>query len=372
MKSLLKTVIHFLLLFFMLLPSAFCSVPPVKIGYVIPRTVDDMFYGPVVGFMQAAADDLGVELSIIETNDNHIRAHLLVEKFLTDGHKTDAIIAISVKNSGDRILKLCEQAKVSLMIENAAILDKSIGEPRQYFKYYIGEILPDDEGAGYTLAKYLLQKGKVAPDGKIHLIAISGPFGTSASIEREKGLLRALKEFPNAQLEQIVRANWKSALAEKKFMRLKARYPDVSAVWAASDGMAIGAAIAATEMKLALGKDVVIGGIDWSAEGLDAVKKGQIQATVGGHFMEAAWTLITVYDYLKGFDFAKNDGMRMKTKMTLLTQDNIGEYSILFDDKNWSKIDFKNFSKQYNSKQLYYDFTLQKVITELHKGINGQ
>jgi ABC-type sugar transport system substrate-binding protein len=372
MKYFLKKGVQSLFLLVMLVSSGFCGDDPVKIGYVISRTVDDMFYGPVVGFMQAAANDLGIELLIIETDDNHIDAHLQVKESLMVGRKTDAIIAISVKGIGKRILKICEQAKVSFMIENAAILDKSIGEPRQHFKYYIGEMLPDDEMAGYELAKYLLQKGKVAPDGKIHIVAINGSFGTSASIERGKGLQRALKEFPHAQLEQMVSAMWEPELAKKKFIGLKTRYPNVSVVWAASDGMAIGAAAAAEEMKLTLGKDVVIGGVDWSSEGVAAVKNGRIQATAGGHFMEGAWAMIAVYDYLKGFDFAKNDGLRMKTEMKLLTTENINEYSILFDTDVWSNINFKNFSKRYNPMLLNYDFSIRKILMEVQKGTTEQ
>lgn len=337
-----------------------------KVGYFISRTADDMFYGPVVGFMQAAADDLGVELHIIEANDDHLLGHEKARELLFPTPQLDAIIAISVKESGARILKLSEQAGVPVLIENSAILDKAIGSPRQYFQNYIGEMLPDDEMAGYELAKYLIQRSsKSSEDGAVNMVAISGPYGTSASIQRERGLQRAIEEYSKTNLLQIVRANWERGRARRTFNKLILRYPNVGAVWTASDGMALGVFDALTTLAPNYRKNILVGGVDWSREGVEGVDLNQIQATAGGHFMEGAWALVVVYDFLNGHDFMDSEGLKMKTNMSLITKESFEDYAPLIEKNNWKKINFKSFSKTHNPEITQYNFELKAVLDAL-------
>lgn len=338
-----------------------------KVGYFISRTTDDMFYGPVVGFMQAAADDLGIELHVIEANDDHLLGPEKVKDLLFPTPQLDAIIVISVKESGAKILKLSEQSGVPVFIENSAILDETIGSPRQHYQNYIGEMLPDDEMAGYELAKYLIQRSRRgSPDKTINLVAISGPFGTSASIEREKGLMRAIEEFPHIKLRQIVRADWERERANRTFKRLLLRYPDLDAVWTASDGMALGVYDALMTLNPQYRQRISVGGVDWSNEGVTGVHLNHIQATAGGHFMEGAWALIVVYDYLNGHDFINTEGLKMKTKMSLITEANFVDYAPLIDKKNWNKINFRSLSKTYNPAITQYNFELSSVLDALN------
>jgi ABC-type sugar transport system substrate-binding protein len=320
-----------------------------------------MFYGPVVNFLQAAAKNLDMEIELLENDNNHMNTAGLVQKSLQSGLRPDAYIAVSVKESGFTLLEIAEDARIPVMIEDGAILDPNVGAPREKFRYYIGEMLPSEEMAGYTLAKYLIAKGKPASDGKIHVLAFNGVYGSSASVGREKGLRRALAENPKAELKQIVSARWEPDLAATMFTGLIKRYPEASVVWSASDGMALGVLKAAKALGLSSGKDFVIGGVDWSAEGVAAVRDGAMQATAGGHFMEAAWALVLVYDYLNGTDF-QGQGVRIKTDMTLLTKENYAKYAPLFDPANWEKLNFSRLSKVHNPKMSRYDFSVANVL----------
>ncbi|WP_415901665.1 ABC transporter substrate-binding protein [Neptuniibacter sp. QD29_5] len=358
------SLIFLLLSFITGAPAAYADT--FKVGYFISRTADDMFYGPVVGFMQAAANDLGVELHIIEANDDHLLGHEKVRELLFPTPQLDAIIAISVKESGARILKLSEPVGVPVFIENSAILDKAIGSPRQHFQHYIGEMLPDDEMAGYELAKYLIQRSrKSSENSAVNMVAISGPYGTSASIQRERGLQRAIEEFSQTNLLQIVRANWERDRSRKTFKKLIQRYPSIDAVWTASDGMALGVFDALTTLAPQYRKNIIVGGVDWSREGVEGVDLNQIQATAGGHFMEGAWALIVVYDFLNGHDFMDSEGLKMKTNMSLITKENFIDYAPLIDRNNWKKINFKSFSKTYNPVVTHYNFELKSVLDAL-------
>ena len=340
---------------------------PLKVEFVISRTRADIFFKPATGFLEAAAKSLGIQVDILEPNDDHIRAVELVRSALSQSPKPDGVIGISNKESGVGMLKACTEAKTPFMTEVATILTKNFGGPRGKHPYFIGEVLPDDEKAGYELAKYLIQRGKVAPDGKIHLVAVSGPRGNSSSVEREKGLLRAVKDTPQVILDQIVYGEWDKTLAGSMFTALKIRYPHISVAWAASDGMAIGIADAAQAMNIKLGTDIVIGGVDGTKEGIEAIRKNRIQASESGLFTEEAWALVAMVDYLNGFDFAPTNSPRIMTSMRLVTAKNVDQYSLLLDSNNWKKIDFKIFTHTYNPTMQQYDFSLGRVFKEIEQ-----
>lgn len=338
------------------------AAKPLKVAFYIPRTANDMFYSPVVGFLQAAARDLDVQIELLEADNNHLRAGALFQQALQRPRRPDGMIVVSLRGSGLTALELAEPAQVPVLIENGALLESSAGAPREKFRYYVGEMLPDEEMAGYALAKYLFAKGRKASNGKVQVVALNGQRGSSASEGREKGLRRAVAEFPSVELKQIVNAEWEPDLAGAKFKGLMQRYPEASVVWAASDGMALGAVAAAQQMQLRSGKDFVIGGVDWSAAGIQAVRDGQLQATAGGHFMEAAWALVVMSDYLRGIDFSATEGVRMKTDMILLTAENLNAYSAVLDAEAWGKLDFKRLSKLWNPAVKRYNFRIQNVL----------
>jgi ABC-type sugar transport system substrate-binding protein len=128
--------------------------------------------------------------------------------------------------------------------------------------------------------------------------------------------------------------------------------------------MAIGVANGAKALNLKLGTDVITGGVDWANEGIEAVRKGDIEASLGGHVMEAGWAAVLLYDYFHNQDFAA-ESVSMQDAMTAVTRENIDAFYTKFTRENWHLIDFKNFSKAYNPDLHKYDFSLRAVMNEL-------
>ena len=89
--------------------------------------------------------------------------------------------------------------------------------------------------------------------------------------------------------------------------------------------MALGVVEGIKELGLVPGQDIVTGGFDWSEKGVEAVVKGEIEVTMGGHYMEGAWVAVLIYDYFNGVDF-KDESLRMKSNMGALTKENIDDY----------------------------------------------
>ncbi len=359
---------HWLLMLLMIVPcGAFAAgeVHPLRVEFVISRTRSDMFFKPATGFLEAAAKSLGVQVDVIEANDNHLLAGALVRKAIASTPRPDAVIGISNKESGIEMLHACEDARLPFMTEVATILTDGFGGPRARHPLFIGEVLPNDEKAGYDLGIYLIRRGNSGPDGKIHVVAVSGPLGNSSSVERERGLARAIHDSPQAVLEQTVHARWSREVAAEMFTVLKQRYPSASVAWAASDGMALGIADAAQALHLRPGKDIVIGGMDGTREGIDALLQDRIQASMGGLFTEEAWALVMMVDYLRGADFAPTDGVHVLTSLQLLTTQNAKQYAVLLSSENWKKVDFKSYSRSAHPSLAHYDFTLPRLLKDV-------
>jgi len=293
-----------------------------------------------------------------------------VKKVLTNPDtRPDAILFHNFKNNGRQILQLSEQYKVPAFVFNAGFnARENVGQPREKFKYWIGLMLPDDEYAGFTLAKRLMIEAKKinkrGKDGKYHVVALEGNRASEASNARVRGFKKAIKgsEFVNLQ---FFHSKWREHLASEAFKLSLIRYPDVSMFWTASDSMAIGVIKAAADQGWIPGKDFVTGGIDILPRNQDYLKSGKMAVSVGGHYVEGAWAIIALYDYLMGYDFAAIGPIVFSTKMghhTSVSFTELGDLRQKLSQENIMKINFKRFSRAYNPDLKKYNFEFKALF----------
>jgi ABC-type sugar transport system substrate-binding protein len=332
---------------------------------------DSGFWPVVERFVSAAAKDLGVDIEIFTYGDNPMMVVPTVEKVLSQAStRPDAIMFHNYKNTGKEILELCEKNKIPAFIFNAGFPpENNIGNPREKYKYWIGLMLPDDEYAGYILAKRLMEEARTinkrGKDGKIHVVALEGNRTSEASNARVRGFNRAISEDPDFVIEQFFHSKWWERLAFEAFELSIIRYPDVSMFWAASDSMAIGVIKAAKEHAWVPGKDFVTGGVDLLPDDLDYLKSGEMSVSVGGHYAEGAWATILLYDYLKGYDFADNESTVFSTRMGDFTTSDIlesGDLGQKLSKAHIEKTDFRRFSRAYNPDLKSYNFDFKELF----------
>ncbi|MCP4296644.1 MAG: substrate-binding domain-containing protein [Proteobacteria bacterium] len=331
------------------------------------RAEGDPFWGIFVLFMQEAAQDLKIRLDVYYANSNVIRLRKQIKEAISN--QVDALIFPNFKKGGASFLKIAEESETPAFLVNQGISEEFVGLPRERYKYWIGEFLPDEEDAGYQLAKLLIkaadQAGKMDSRGLIQVIGIEGILSDTASVKRVQGLRRAVEENPKKIiLRQVVPANWVARDAEVSHSILKYRYPELTVAWAASDHMAKGIQRAAKKLNQIAGKDFFTGGIDWSIDGIQGVKEGWMTATLGGHFMEGAWVVVMLYDYLNKKDF-EDTGLRHRLPMFPITNNNVDFFQKHFRPEDWSKIDFTKFSRVLNPQQKTYNFGLKSVLQQL-------
>jgi ABC-type sugar transport system substrate-binding protein len=331
-----------------------------KITMIVQAGEGDTFVLSIINFGKAAAEDLGVDFDV-ELCADQIQMSEAMEAIIASDNKPDYVLFPNVRGVAPRIMRSADRAGIKTFLFNAGLSDEQKQElqgPRKVVPLWIGEMLPDDEVAGYQLAKYLIDRAK--EDGaKPVIFGMTGSYSNPVAWLRSEGLERAVKEDPSATLHQIVSARWQAEWAEIKTPYLLKRYPDTTIIWTANDNMAIGAARATR----GLGKKYYMGGIDWTDDAQNAVRDGLIETTLGGHFMEAAWAIILMFDHHNGIDFAYSDGgVSRKSDFGSLNQANLGDWKSKFGNGDWEKIDFTQFSKALNPDLKDYEFSIDKVL----------
>lgn len=332
---------------------------------------DSGFWPVVERFVLAASRDLGVDIEIYPYGDNPMMVVPTVEKVLTPpDSRPDAIMFHNYKNTGREILDLCEKYQVPAFVFNAGFHpEDNLGKPREKYKYWIGQMLPDDEYAGYILAERLIEEArkleKRGKDGKIHVVALEGNRTSEASEARIRGFKRAIKGNSDFVIEQFFHSKWWERLAFEAFELSIIRYPEVSLFWAASDSMAIGVIKAAEKNGWTPGKDFVTGGIDLLPADQDYLLSGKEAVSVGGHYAEGAWAIVLLYDYLKGYDFAPFQSTLFSTRMGDYASSDAAELEKMrrkISKKNIDDIDFKRFSRAYNPGLKMYNFDFKALF----------
>lgn len=331
----------------------------IKLGILTVRDQNDAFFSSVVDFTRSACKNLNMDLIAVYGNNNidylqHNFNTLVKEK------KIDAFLILNYKDQLRTLISRLEENKIPFFIYNAGFSSENNKKILHKYKYFLGEMLPADEQAGYQLAKELVAASQPNKLGEYHILALGGEFTDQASVKRISGLKRYIRESKKKiVLSDILYANWSKDAAASAVDYFETKYAKVSIIWAASDNMALGA----YESLKKQSKRIAIGGIDWSLEGVKAVHEKKLTVSIGGHFMEGAWIAILLYDYFHGVNIFQENINSLVSWMSIINKDNSSKYYNFLSNKNrWEKIDFKKLSKSYNSKLKSYDFSEKNVL----------
>lgn len=352
-------------------PVAQSADRPIRVTFLSPSPPELYpFWNDFVDFLWAAAASLDTDLTVLPARD---RFGVLdnARKVLSGPEKPDYIMYIYQAEISREVLRLAEEAGVKSLIVNTDIIPSerlNVGKPRKRFLQWIGHISPDDELASRHLTERLLASAKEMKledvGGNIHTLGIGADRETTAAIYREAGFNDVLRRHPEIVLDRLVLCKWDRKIARDKTALLLRIYPHTRMIWAVNDATAMGSLDAMREHGLEPGRDAVIGGIDWSPEGIEAVEEGEMVATIGGHFMDGGWGLVMLYDYHHGKDFAPY-GASMRSQMRLLDRDNMQKYVPVLTRENWKKIDFRRFTQVHNPNFTQYDFSPDSAVEAL-------
>ena len=361
-----------------LLASLLCALASPALGMTVtflnPGKSDEIYWVTSSNCMAAAAHALGVQLEIIYAERDHLKtlefARQLAARPLAS--RPDYVILSNDYAVGAEVLRILDAAKIKSFFAYSGFSDarerSKVGMPRQHYKNWLGGLEPRADEAGYLTANALIQRGlaeKMAgSDGKLHILAIAGDRSTATSYKRNEGMRRAVAENKNVVLDQLVYGDWNRAKAQEQSSWLYQRYPHTRLIWTGSDLMAFGAMESWRARGGKPGSDAYFSTINTSTEAFTSLDAGSLSALAGGHFIAGAFSLIMLYDYHHGKDFA-DEGLEQERSMFILfTQDEARRYQRLFGDMNFTRIDFKKFSKFLNPVLKKYDFSFRQLLNQ--------
>lgn len=369
MKSCFKSIV---LAFLCLSFASSFAVTPLKVTFLSPDPPGNAFWDSVIQFMKAVAEDLNIDLEIL-VGQSTASGTLMMKrrglKRLKNSNLPDYFLTGYWPGATNHLIDAAEKKKVNFFVFNTPLVESDralVGKPREKYPNWIGHMYPDDIHGGYILAESLAAATSSIPERVVPMVALGGNTDSAVSAHRVDGLKQFINEKnPAVNLQDVYATDWSKTSTLTSTDKLLNTFPNTRAIWAAADSIALYAAAEAAAKGYKPGNDIFFGGFDWSKRGVDAVNSGTLASSVGGHFMEGGWSLILIYDYQNGIDFKNELGTTIITKMQLIDQSNVKQYLSKFGDRDWSKIDFRKFSKVYNKNLKRYDFSLEKLFSQL-------
>lgn len=269
-------------------------------------TLNNPFFLQLRDGAQAAADEGGVELEVVDAqNDSATQANQLANAATQN---VDAVLVNPVDSAtaGQAVEPLLE-GDIPVVAVDRGVEGAEVAST----------VASDNVDGGRQAAEALAE----AIDGSGQVIHLQGVPGTSASRDRGEGFAQGLKEFGDIEVVAQQPANFDRAQALNVTSNLLQANPDVTAIFAENDEMALGAIKALGDRA---GKDVVVIGFDGTPEALDAVKQGTMHATVAQQPEELGRVAVEqAIAAIKGEDPEKE----VPVEVRLVTEQNVDEFT---------------------------------------------
>jgi len=228
---------------------------------LVVSTLNNPFFVSMKDGAQKEADKLGYNLVVLDSQNNPAKELANVQDLTVRGTKLMLINPTdsdAVGNAG----AMANQAKIPVIT-----LD------RQASKGEVASHVASDNAFGGKMAGDYIAK-KVGENAKV--IELEGIAGTSVARERGKGFAQAAEKHHFTILASQP-ADFDRTKGLNVMQNLLTAHPDVQAVFAQNDEMALGALRA---LQTAGKTDVLVVGFDGTEDGIKAVNSGKMGATV--------------------------------------------------------------------------------------------
>jgi len=237
-----------------------------RIGVSIAR-VDDNFMTYVRSGLEDAAKQENVQIQFEDAQGDVVRQLNQVQGFINQ--KVDAVIVLPVDTAATaNMTRAAVEAKTPLVYVNRHPDERVLPKG-------VVTVASNDIEAGQLQMRYLAEK----LHGKGSVAIIMGDLAQNATHDRTEGVKQVLKDFPEIKIVEQQSAEWQRS----KGMDLTSNWllagTHFDAVVANNDEMAIGAAMALQQAGKAKG-EIAIVGIDGLPDGLAAIKRGMLVASV--------------------------------------------------------------------------------------------
>ncbi|MBD8511549.1 ribose ABC transporter substrate-binding protein RbsB [Photobacterium sp. CAU 1568] len=227
---------------------------------IVVSTLNNPFFVTMKDGAEAKAKALGYDLIVLDSQNDPSKELSNVEDLTIRGVKA-ILINPTDSDAVSNAIRMANRSKIPVLT-----LDRGASRGE-----VVSHIASDNVAGGEMAGKYIMEK--VGEQAKV--IQLEGIAGTSAARERGEGFMKAVK---SSQMDLLASqpADFDRTKGLNVMENLLAANPDVQAVFAQNDEMALGALRAVQ----ASGKQVMIVGFDGTDDGIAAVNRGKLAATI--------------------------------------------------------------------------------------------
>ena len=255
---------------------------------------------------QKKADELGLTINFQDASDDSATQ----ANQLANAAATGAGAVIVNPTDSDAMASAVKQltdAKIPVVAVDRAVNNADVSS-------YIAS---DNVGGGKQAAKALSE----AINGEGEILVLQGKTGSSASRERGQGFEEGLKDSPNIKVVAKQTAEFERVKGLDVTTNLLQAHPNVKAIFAENDEMALGAIEALGDKA---GKDVIVVGFDGVEDALKAIKEGTMYASIAQQPADmAAQAVVEASKLLKGESATKE----MQVDVVTVTKENVDKFS---------------------------------------------
>ena len=344
------------------LPLA-ASAQPASVVFLNPGLSTETFWTSYTRFMQAAADDLGMTLHVEYSERRADLALTQARAILGGPQRPDYLVLVNERYVAPEIIRLSRGTGVKLFLVNnglTASQARSIEAQPDKYAELLGTLTANDEQAGFEMLHQMVAQ-LPRDSGPVDLLAFAGVKTTPASQLREEGMRRALADFPQVRLRQVVYGGWSRQRAYEQAQQLVERYPATRLVWSANDEMAFGAMQAFEEAGRKPGRDVVFAAVNSSPQALRARIDGRLGVLMGGHTTLGGWAMVLLHDDAQGLQ-VNRDGKQEHVLPVLqsIDQAKARRWLKLLERDDYG-VDFQHYSAQGQPPSYQYPFLTSPV-----------
>lgn len=235
--------------------------------YWIGKTLNNPWWISVADFAEQESDALGVNLTIaIPQEEVDLERQIsMIEAAIESGAKALVISAASSDGVAPAI-KAAKEAGLKIVNFDTRITDKTLVDA------FVGG---DDEAGAYKAGKYICEQ----LNGEGEVAIITGLLEQSTGVDRRAGFLRAVSEYPGIKVVAEQGAEWSSDKAFDVMTNILTAHPDLKAVFACNDQMAVGM-VNAAEAAGKKSEDLILVGYDGILDAVNMILEDRMDALV--------------------------------------------------------------------------------------------
>jgi len=185
------------------------------------------------------------------------------------------------------------------------------------------DIESDNYLAGKLCAEYIAKR----LNGKGKIAVIYGTPGLSVMRERTDGFMDEIKKYPDIKIVAQQNGNFNMADGMAAAEAILTAHPDLDAIYAENDPMALGTVQALKQQKYK--KDTFVAAVDASPAGLEALKKGDYIAFEAGQQPRKMTAMAVTIAYLLAEDFqieTPDGSKRYLMEVVAVSKENVNEW----------------------------------------------